>query len=217
MTAPPEITYVSLARQHAGAVAHLHITGIPSGFISSLGPAFVTALYEALAESPDSFGFVALMGDRIVGYNSVTSNVKRLYRDVLRRAGLKFSWLLARQMLSPKSLKSILETLLYPHRIRNLRLPDAELLAGMVVPEARMHGVANQLFEMALEECRKRGITEVKAAAAESLQRINKIYQLWGLQIRTQLVNHGVTTNIYVIPTDLFCRTSVQRQQPRNV
>jgi GNAT superfamily N-acetyltransferase len=213
MSTPFQVTYVPLDRQHAGAVAELHIAGIPTGFISSLGPAFVTALYEAIADSPDSFGFMALVDGQVVGYNSVTSNLRRLYRAVLRRAGLKFLWFLAKQMLSFQSLKRILETLLYPQRIRNLRLPDAEFLAGAVVPEARPYGVANRLFELALEECRKRGITEVKSAAAESLQRINKIYQLWGLQVRTTLQHHGVTTNIYVIPTDLFCLPSARRKE----
>ena len=32
-------------------VARLHIQGIPTGFISSLGQKFVTALYESIAES----------------------------------------------------------------------------------------------------------------------------------------------------------------------
>ena len=215
MSAPPVITFVPLVQEHAEAVAELHIAGIPSGFISSLGLDFVTALYEAIAASGGSFGFVALLDGRVVGYNSVTSNVKRLYLTVLRCAGLKFLYLLTRQLVSLYSLKKILETLLYPQRIRNLRLPDAEFLAGAVVPEARPYGVANRLFELALEECRKRGITEVKATVAESLKPINRIYQLWGLQVRAKLQYHGVTTNIYVVPADLFCVPCARRRGPQ--
>jgi glycosyltransferase involved in cell wall biosynthesis len=37
-------------RDCALAVAKLHISGISTGFISSLGQEFVTALYEAIAE-----------------------------------------------------------------------------------------------------------------------------------------------------------------------
>ena len=215
MSTSVEITCVPLGRQHAGAVAELHISGIPTGFISSLGPAFVTVLYEALADSPDSFGFVALMGGRVVGYNSITSNLTRLYRAILRRVGFKFAWLLARQMLSFQTLRRILETLLYPQRIRNLHLPDAEILAGVVLPEARGFQVANRLFDLAMEECRKRGIAEVKAAAADSLQRVNKIYQLSGLQIRARVVNHGIITNIYVIPTGLLSASPPAHQEPK--
>jgi hypothetical protein len=38
-------------RYGASSVAALHISGISTGFISSLGQEFVTALYEAIAES----------------------------------------------------------------------------------------------------------------------------------------------------------------------
>jgi len=41
------------------AVAALHIEGIKTGFISSLGVDFVMALYESIAQSRTSFGFVA--------------------------------------------------------------------------------------------------------------------------------------------------------------
>ena len=47
----------SLDVSDASQVARLHITGISTGFISSLGLEFVTALYEAIAESEYSFGF----------------------------------------------------------------------------------------------------------------------------------------------------------------
>ena len=204
LNVPPELTFLPLARQHARAVAELHVAGIPTAFISSLGGGFVTALYEAITDSRGSFGFVALVDGRVVGYISVASSLKGLYVAVLRRAGLKLSLLLARRALAPRTLKRILETLFYPQRTRSLQLPEAEILAGVVAPEVRAYGVANQLFALALEECRRRGIKEVKIAASETLQHINKIYQLLGLQVRARILNHGVGTNIYVMPADLF-------------
>ncbi|MHC5163263.1 MAG: hypothetical protein ACYSO4_09160 [Planctomycetota bacterium] len=41
-----------LEKEHAAQVAQLHMTGIPTGFISSLGKKFVAALYESIAQSP---------------------------------------------------------------------------------------------------------------------------------------------------------------------
>ncbi|MHC4602613.1 MAG: hypothetical protein ACYS6W_04685 [Planctomycetota bacterium] len=49
------------------AVAALHIEGITAGFISSLGIDFVGALYEAIAKSKCSFGFVAQEQDKVIG------------------------------------------------------------------------------------------------------------------------------------------------------
>jgi ribosomal protein S18 acetylase RimI-like enzyme len=215
LNVPPELTFLPLARQHARAVAELHVAGIPTGFISSLGLDFVTTLYEAIADGRGSFGFVALADGRVAGYTSATSSLKGLYLAVLRRAGLKFSLLLARRALAPRTLKRILETLFYPQRTRNLQLPEAEILAGVVAPEVRGYGVANQLFALALEECRRRGIKEVKIAAAETLQHVNKIYQLLGLQVRAKILNHGVATNIYVMPTELFGSGPPGHQKPK--
>ena len=46
-----------LQKQYAAQVARLHIDGIPTGFISSLGVGFVTALYESIAEDENSLGW----------------------------------------------------------------------------------------------------------------------------------------------------------------
>lgn len=49
-----------LESKHAEQIATLHIKGINTGFISSLGIDFVTALYEAIAKNKSSFGFVGI-------------------------------------------------------------------------------------------------------------------------------------------------------------
>ncbi|HPS55305.1 MAG TPA: hypothetical protein PLP05_06890, partial [Sedimentisphaerales bacterium] len=48
----------NLQKHYATQVAMLHVQGISTGFISSLGMGFVTVLYEAIAEDENSFGFV---------------------------------------------------------------------------------------------------------------------------------------------------------------
>lgn len=56
----------SLSKSYSSQVASLHIQGISTGFISSLGINFVTALYEAIAEDENSFGFVAVEDDKTI-------------------------------------------------------------------------------------------------------------------------------------------------------
>lgn len=51
-----------LLKSYSSQVAKLHISGISTGFISSLELAFVTALYEAIADDENSFGFVLSRG-----------------------------------------------------------------------------------------------------------------------------------------------------------
>ena len=60
---------INLQKQYASLVANLHISGIPAGFISSLGIDFVTVLYEAIAEDENSFGFVAFSTNLSKLYN----------------------------------------------------------------------------------------------------------------------------------------------------
>ncbi len=54
---PTEQPFIlSLHARIVADVARLHTEGIPTGFISSLGLRFVTALYEVIAKDVGSFG-----------------------------------------------------------------------------------------------------------------------------------------------------------------
>lgn len=55
-----EVQVVSMKQEHAANVAKLHIEGILRGFLSSLCVDFVTALYSAIAQNKDSFGYVVV-------------------------------------------------------------------------------------------------------------------------------------------------------------
>jgi hypothetical protein len=57
-----------LGSDYKDNIALLHIQGIPTGFISSLGQEFVAALYEAIAEDKNSFGFVAEENEKALGF-----------------------------------------------------------------------------------------------------------------------------------------------------
>lgn len=69
-------------------MAKLHIEGVSTGFISSLGIDFVTSLYEAITQSKDSFGFVAEENGEVLGFVAFTTNLNKLYKSVI----LKKSW-----------------------------------------------------------------------------------------------------------------------------
>ena len=66
-----------LSKSFSSQVAQLHVDGIPSGFVSSLGVDFVTALYEAIAQSETSFGLVAEEDGKVVGFIAFTTNLKK--------------------------------------------------------------------------------------------------------------------------------------------
>jgi predicted ATP-grasp superfamily ATP-dependent carboligase/ribosomal protein S18 acetylase RimI-like enzyme len=194
---------------HAKEVAHLHIQGISTGFISSMGIRFVMALYAAIAQSTFSFGHVAVQDGRVVGFISFTSDLKKLFRCVCVKNGIQFFFLLAGQLVSLRNLKRIWETLIYPKRVDTFELPDAELLSIVVSSEYRGSGVSARLLEMGLQECRRRRIHRVKLLVAESNVPANRFYVKMGFRYIRQITNHGVLSNIYV--TDVIEKSASEK------
>jgi hypothetical protein len=81
----------TLDNPNSPSVAQLHITGIPTGFISSLGVGFVAELYSAISDDQNSFCLVAQEDGEILGFVAFSCNLGKLYKYVLKR---KFSGLL---------------------------------------------------------------------------------------------------------------------------
>jgi len=189
---------IPLQPSHAPAVAKLHARGIPTGFISSLGSNFLTALYTALAKSPSAFGFVAEGAGEIVGFVAFTANIRDLYRALLLRHGLRFAGLLARRMLRLSVARHIFQNLLYPVRGDMRGLPQAELLSIVVSEHARGRGIAGELIAVGLRECARRRIPRVKVLVAAENQPANQLYRRCGFRFVVTVDSHGVSSNIYV-------------------
>lgn len=196
-----EMDYIPLQKKHTQEVAGLHITGISTGFISSLGIDFVTSLYEAIAQSKSSFGFVAEENDSVIGFIAFTTNLNKLYKAVILRKGLHFVFLLGGKILSLKRIKNVFETLFYPSRIKKMDLPSAELLSIVIAEKEQGKGLAIQLLKKAFEECQKRGIESVKVMVSADNENANRLYQKCGFERAGQINNHGVLSNIYVAKT----------------
>jgi ribosomal protein S18 acetylase RimI-like enzyme len=191
----------SLDIKHCSATAKLHIEDISTGFISSLGTDFVTALYEAIAKNKSSFGFVAEASDKVLGFVAFTTNINKLYKLVILKKGWWFAFLLAGKMFSLKRIKKMFETLFYPGRIKKMNLPSAELLSIVVANESQGKGLGLQLLQKGLAECAKRGIDKVKVLVGVDNKLANKLYLKCGFKLVRQIDSHGVVSNIYVAKT----------------
>jgi len=197
-----------LTKLHSKAIAQLHIQSISAGFISSLGAGFVTALYEAIAEDENSFGFVAVEDDKVLGFVAFSTNLSKLYKYVALKKSFKFGFILARKMLSIQNIKKVWANIFYPKKMKQMNLPDAELLSIVVAPEGRGKGIAKQLTEAGFEECKKRDIDKVKVLVAADNEPANRLYQKSGFKLATQLQSHGVMSNVYVKEV-ISCQYSV--------
>jgi len=196
-----DLKITELLPEHASQTAELHISSISTGFISSLGVDFVTALYEAIAQSKASFGFVAEEEGSVLGFVAFTTNLNSLYKSVILRKGLHFAFLLGGKILSLKRIKNVFETLFYPSRIKKMNLPSAELLSIVIAPEGCGKGLATRLVQKGFQECVKRGIEKVKVLVGADNAAANKLYMKCGFEFVGQIDSHGVLSNIYVAET----------------
>lgn len=179
-------------------LAAMHVSGIETGFISSLGVDFVTALYEAITLNDESFGYVYRNESKILGFVVFTSSLKRLYRNLISKNGLKIASIISHIPISFKFIRKILEDIHYPSKSKHFDLPDAELLSIVIAPEGRGKGLASKLIKAGFEECKKRGIDKVKVLVAADNEPANKLYQKCGFDFVMEIDSHGVKSNIYV-------------------
>jgi ribosomal protein S18 acetylase RimI-like enzyme len=197
-----KIEFKSLQPIHAEQVAKLHIENISTAFLSSLGIDFLTCLYRSIAQSQWGFGVVAENNGKVVAFIAFATNLNRLYRSVIFRKGLVFILLLASRMVSLRRVKKAVETLLYPVKTATKNLPSAEMLSIVVAPEERRKGLATQLIEKGLKDCKKKGIDKVKMLIATDNIPGNNLYLKSGFERFRRILSHGIPSYVYIAQTN---------------
>ena len=173
----------------ASAAACLHATAITEGFLSSLGPRFLTRLYRRMVRDPSSFLLVAEEDGAVIGHAAATENVSHLYRQFLLRDGVVAGIAAAPRLLS--QFRSVLETLRYPSG--NDELPNAELLAVAVDYGHQGRGVGRALVNAVREELLRRGVREARVVVAATNGRALRLYTSSGFQPSASIEVHART------------------------
>ncbi len=199
-----DVNITKLSVEHAQQVARLHISGISTGFISSLGVNFVTALYEAIAESEYGFGLVAEKDNKVIGFAAFATDLSALYKSVIFKNGLRFAFLLVWRMFSLRTIKKVFEILFYLARTKKTNFPSAEFLSMVISEEARRKGLATMLVKKGFAECAQRGVERLKILAAVDIKPINKMYERFGFDLVGRIDSHGIASNVYVVATNHF-------------
>jgi len=173
----------------ARAAAHLHAAGIGEGFLSSLGPRFLSGLYRSIARDERSLLYVGIDDhDRVVGMIAGTEDVHGLYHRFARREGIIAALTSAPRLL--RRGRSVMETWRYG-ATNGTDLPAAELLSVAVAEGARRSGLGQQLFDVLLREFERRDVAPVKVVVGGRNDNMLRLCRRSGFADATTINVHG--------------------------
>ena len=171
--------------------ARLHAEQISEGFLSSLGPRFLSRLYRRVVRWPHSFLLVAEEAGVVVGHAAATEDVSQLYRQFLRHDGPVAGVVAAPRLL--RRWRTALETLRYSSGHDNL--PAAELLAVAVASEFRGRGIGRALVTAANDELARRGVENARVVVAAHNRPALALYRSSGFRPSTSIRVHASTVS----------------------
>ena len=184
-------------------VATLHINGIKTGFISTLGLPFVATLYKAISQSPFSTTILDTDGKTVNGFVAGTVSTRAMYKWIFLRYGLLFALQLGLNVFYPRSIKKIIETMLYGRNTeaaseKKYRTElQAELLSIVVAESARGNGIGRILICKLEEFYRKNGIMAYKVVTSAGDEGSNSFYIACEFEKTTSFFHHGIAMNEY--------------------
>jgi ribosomal protein S18 acetylase RimI-like enzyme len=187
---------VPLNQDHVADVAKLHVKKLYKGFLSSLGEKVGQYIYQAIAESDNAFGFVAVDKNKIIGFICCAENRGEFYKYALKKHFLGLSWAMLPKMLRLSNIKIAVGKLFHSSRKEN-DLPSAEILAIAIDEKSRGMGVGRKLIEHSREEFRRRGIGQIKVITAET-QQAQGFYETLGFELVKQYKQRGIQFNVYI-------------------
>jgi ribosomal protein S18 acetylase RimI-like enzyme len=173
----------------APAAARLHAGQIGEGFLSSLGPRFLTLLYKRIVAWPRAFLLLAEDDGTVVGQAAATEDVGGLYKQFVIRDGLMGGVIAAPQLL--RRWRSTLETLRYGSAEGDL--PAAELLAVAVDVAWQGRGIGKALVLAANEELARRGVDNARVVCAASNAAALGLYRSSGFRPLATIEVHADT------------------------
>lgn len=177
----------------------LHVENIARGFLSTLGPAFLELLYQAIDEATEAVLITEEQDGRVVGFVAGGLGMAAIYRQLLRHP-LRLVKSLLPSLIRPERIRRMLEVAMYGSRASSESpLPRAELLSIAVDPIARRTGVAARLYSRLQREFAARGIDAFRITVGDSLGPAHKYYQRMGaVPVGRIEVHAGESSSVYV-------------------
>jgi ribosomal protein S18 acetylase RimI-like enzyme len=175
----------------AASAAALHSSQIGEGFLSFLGPRFLTRLYGRVTREADSFLLVVADDSGVFGFIAGTSDVSALYRSFLRHDGIK-----AAISSAPRLIRSV------PRAIETLRHGTGEggrggeLLSIAVHPGHRGKGAGLALVSGFLAQLSEKGCRSAHVVVAATNAKAIGLYERAGFHTISEFELHPGTSSL---------------------
>lgn len=180
---------IEVATQHdALGIARLHERMIATGFLSALGPRFLTLLYRSLIGDEEAVVLVAREREETVGFIAGISDTSGFYKRFLKTRFLAAVWRLLPVIFRPSLWKGMFETLRYGGTESSA---NAELLSMAVAPSARRKGLGQRLVGELLSRSEAKGIDTMKVVVGADNGPAIALYRSCGFDEGHRMNVHG--------------------------
>jgi ribosomal protein S18 acetylase RimI-like enzyme len=189
--------------EEATAVAALHATRIPEGFLVTLGSRFLARLYRRMAKSSEAFLLVAPSegdhGPTVSGFIGVATDTRRFYREFVRKDAVMAA--VASAPAIARNPKHVWETLRYGTVSSEEGVPAAEVLSVAVAADSGAAGLGGALVRAAQHELQRRAVTSARVVTAAGNLPALRMYERAGFRHHHHAEVHtGVIQEVLVWP-----------------
>jgi ribosomal protein S18 acetylase RimI-like enzyme len=182
-------------------IAELHIEALDQSFLSTLGVAFLSLMYEAIDKSEKGTLILRKDGSEVIGFVAGAISVGGIYQEMFRYKRQLLASLLP-AMFSLKKLIRIGENFLYARReddVGSMNLPNAELLTIAVKSGFRGRRIADQLFSDLSRAFSDKGVTQFRIVVGESLAPAHCFYRRMGARALGEVFLHGKSRSMVYV------------------
>jgi glycosyltransferase involved in cell wall biosynthesis/ribosomal protein S18 acetylase RimI-like enzyme len=184
-------------REDASALARLHREALPNAFLPTLGDAFLTRLYRALADDRAAVVVVAEQEGRVVGFAAGLISGRAFALRFYSRHGLHALAAAARGLRRNGAVRRALETA--RHTASDGPFPDPELISIAVDGDARGHGIGRVLGDAVVGGLAELGAAEVKVVVGAGNAAGEGLYSALGFERRGAIALHdGAASNVWI-------------------
>jgi len=200
-----------LTLPHLRAIAEAHVSLDPTAFLSRVKGVGVTfrekIFYSVLLRDPESFVWIYLWNNLLVGYISGTKNTSSLYRRLKGFRPLLLSFLLIKTLFkAPRTFIEYAASMSRVERTISHQAIQAEILSFGVLPEyrtdefERSHGihVADALFRSALKSFQDWGVDQFKVMTIQENKAASRFYEKRGCHLVGTEQPFNLPCNVFV-------------------